>query len=53
LYVSESKKGKIWRIVFTGDPSKFDENQLENMERRKSNSYLKIPDEKGDDLSLK
>jgi glucose/arabinose dehydrogenase len=53
LYVSESKKGKIWRIVFNGDPSKFEENQLENMERRKSNSYLKIPDEKEDDLSLR
>jgi glucose/arabinose dehydrogenase len=53
LYVSESKKGKIWRIVFKADPTKFGEAQLAEMEKRKSSSYLKIPDEKTDILSLK
>jgi glucose/arabinose dehydrogenase/mono/diheme cytochrome c family protein len=53
LYVSESKKGKIWRIVFTGDVTKFGQAQLATMEKRKSRSYLKIPDEKKDNLSLK
>ena len=53
LYVSESKKGKIWRIVYKEDPTKFGALQLANMEKRKSRSYLKIPDEKADNLSLK
>ena len=53
LYISESKKGKIWRIVFKEDPTKFVEAQLVNMEKRKSRTYLKIPDEKTDILSLK
>ena len=53
LYVSESKKGKIWRIVFKADPTKFGEAQLVNMEKRKSRTYLKLPDEKTDNLSLK
>ena len=53
LYISESKKGKIWRIVFKADPIKFGEEQLVNMEKRKSRTYLKTPDEKKDNLSLK
>ena len=53
LYVSESKKGKIWRILFQEDPAKFGEAQLVNMENRKSRTYLKTPDEKADNLSLK
>ncbi len=53
LYVSESKKGKIWRIVFNADPTMFGEVQLASMEKRKSRSNLKIPDEKTDKLSLK
>lgn len=53
LYVSDSKKGKIWRIVFNADPSKFGEAQLATMEKRKSRTYLKTPDEKADNLSLK
>ena len=53
LYISESKKGKIWRVVFTGDPTKFGGAQLVNMEKRKSRSYLKTPDEKTDKLSIK
>ncbi len=53
LYVSESKNGKIWRIVFTADPTKFGKAQLVDMDKRKSRSYLKTPDEKTDILSLK
>ena len=47
------KKGKIWRIVFKADPTKFDEAQLVNMEKRKSRTYLKTPDEKTDNLSFR
>jgi glucose/arabinose dehydrogenase len=53
LYVSESKKGKIWRILFKADRTGFGEAALINMEKRKSRTYLKIPDEKADNLSLK
>lgn len=53
LYISESTKGKIWRIVFNADPTKFGEMHLLGMENRKSRSYIKIPDEKEDNLSSK
>ena len=53
LYISESKTGKIWRILFNGDPDNFGKDQLTKMEDRKFKSYLKIPDEKADNLSLK
>jgi glucose/arabinose dehydrogenase len=52
LYISESKKGKIWRIVFNGEATKFGEVQLQNMEKRKSRTYLKTPDEQMDRLSF-
>jgi glucose/arabinose dehydrogenase len=50
LYISESKKGKIWRIVFKSDTTKFGEDNLLNMEKRKSQTYLRTPDEKADNL---
>jgi glucose/arabinose dehydrogenase len=50
LYISESRKGKIWRVMFKADPSKFEEAQLASMEKRKSRSYIKIPDEQKDIL---
>lgn len=53
LYISESKTGKIWRIMFNGNAKTFGREQLENMEKLKSKSYLKIPDEKADNLSLR
>jgi glucose/arabinose dehydrogenase len=53
LYVSESKKGKIWRVEFKGDTTKFSEAELVTMEKRKSRSYIKTPDEKTDSLFLK
>lgn len=48
LYISDSKKGKIWRILFNGDKATFGETELIAMEKRKSRSYIKIPDEKLD-----
>lgn len=53
LYISESKKGKIWRIIYKEDPVKFGEAQLSKMEKRKSRTYLKTPDEKADILLVK
>lgn len=50
LYISESNKGKIWRIMFKGDKNKFGEEQLAKMEKRKSAEYIKTPDPVKDDL---
>jgi len=50
LYISESKKGKIWRVMFKGDKNKFGENELASMEKRKSRSYIRTPDEVKDNL---
>jgi glucose/arabinose dehydrogenase len=52
LYISESKNGKIWRVLFTGDPAQFGNGQLVAMESRKSRTYLRTPDEKADSLSI-
>jgi glucose/arabinose dehydrogenase len=43
LYISESKKGKIWRVLFTGNPQKFGPTQLQKMEAVKSKSYIADP----------
>lgn len=45
LYISESKKGKIWCVLFNGDKDAFGTSELEIMEQRKSRSYLKTPGE--------
>ncbi|MEH6679238.1 MAG: PQQ-dependent sugar dehydrogenase [Sediminicola sp.] len=49
LYISDSKKGKIWRILFKADTLNFGGPQLLGMEKRKSRSYIKTPEE-GKDL---
>ena len=43
LYISESKKGKIWRVLFEGSKDDFGIDKLKKMERRKFASYLKKP----------
>jgi len=53
LYISESRKGKIWRVIYKGDPMNFSMTQLASMEERKSRTYIKTPDEKADNLLLK
>jgi glucose/arabinose dehydrogenase/cytochrome c553 len=50
LYISESNQGKIWRVMYTGEKNKFGEPELAQMEKRKSRSYIKTPDEVQDDL---
>jgi glucose/arabinose dehydrogenase len=50
LYISESKEGKIWRIIFEGDTTSFGEAQLDTMEKRKSRSYIKMPVENMDKI---
>lgn len=50
LYISESNKGKIWRIMYKGDKAKFGTPQLVAMEKRKERSYIKVPDPIKDNL---
>ena len=53
LYISESKNGKIWRVIFNGDRLNFDNDALKQMESLKQKSYLRIPDKELDLLSVK
>ncbi len=50
LYISESEKGKIWRILFKGDRDKFGAVQLISMEKRKKLSHIRTPDVVNDNL---
>jgi glucose/arabinose dehydrogenase/mono/diheme cytochrome c family protein len=51
LYISDSNKGKIWRVMFKGDKTKFGKEQLAELEHRKqTRSYIKTPDSLRDDL---
>jgi mono/diheme cytochrome c family protein len=50
LYISDSKKGKIWRIMYKGDKKKFGQPALAAMEKRKMLPHLRMPDEKKDNL---
>ncbi len=51
LYISDSRKGKIWRIMYKGDKSKFGIAELAAMEKRKTGSaHIKDPDEFADNL---
>jgi glucose/arabinose dehydrogenase len=50
LYITDSNKGKIWKISFNGDPENFGTAQLAQMEQRKSRSNIRTPDEVLDNL---
>jgi glucose/arabinose dehydrogenase len=44
LYISESKQGRIWRVLYTGKKENFSEAQLVKMEqRRNTKPYLVDP----------
>ena len=46
LYISDSEKGKIWRVMYKGDKNNFGEDELADMEERKlTASNIKTPDE--------
>ena len=50
LYITDNNKGKIWRVMYKGDKTKFGIAQLAPMEKRKSRSYIKTPDPIKDNL---
>ena len=45
LYISDSRKGRIWRIQYKGDKDLFSSNELATMNQRKNLPYLRTPDE--------
>jgi glucose/arabinose dehydrogenase/mono/diheme cytochrome c family protein len=51
LYISDTEKGKIWRIMYKGDKENFGDVQLTEMEKRKSASNIRRPDETNDNLN--
>lgn len=50
LYVSDSEKGKIWRIMYKGNKNAFGQKDIAAMEKRKSVAHIKTPDEVKDNL---
>jgi glucose/arabinose dehydrogenase/mono/diheme cytochrome c family protein len=50
LYVSESVKGKVWRIMFKGDKAAFGEKELAAMTQHMQRTNVKDPDESKDNL---
>jgi glucose/arabinose dehydrogenase len=50
LYITESVRGKVWRVMFKGDRKTFGEQQLAGMEQRKMRTNVKTPDEDKDNL---
>lgn len=52
LYLSDSNKGKIWRVMFKANKAKFGVAQLAKMaERKATRSYIKDPDPVKDNLN--
>lgn len=53
LYISDSEKGRIWRIMYKGKKRNFGEAQLLEMEKRKAQApNIKTPDEVNDIIQL-
>ncbi len=51
LYISESEKGKVWRIMYQGDKKTFGTAQLAGMAKRKiTSAHIKTPDAVKDNL---
>ncbi len=51
LYLTETNKGKIWRVMYKGKKETFGEAQLAKMEKRKLLSNIRDPDEVNDNLT--
>ncbi|WP_310587711.1 PQQ-dependent sugar dehydrogenase [Dyadobacter fanqingshengii] len=50
LYISDSKKGKIWRVMFKGNKQSFGASQLAAMEKHKLLGNIRTPDVVKDNL---
>ncbi|MBL0743995.1 c-type cytochrome [Chryseolinea lacunae] len=51
LYISDTEKGKIWRVMYKGDINNFGTAELAAMEKRKSASNIRNPDPVKDNLN--
>ena len=51
LYISESEKGKIWKVSYKGRKENFGNKELAKMELRKSFSNIRTPDKITDNLT--
>ena len=51
LFISDSKKGKIWKVSFQGDPSSFGIKDRLVLERRKAMSHYRRPNIQRDFIS--
>lgn len=50
LYISDTEKGKIWRVMYKGDKTAFTSQYLVQMQKRKDLSHIRTPDELNDNL---
>ncbi len=50
LYLADTEKGKIWRVMYKGKKKQFGKEQLAAMEARKLNSNIRDPHEIDDNL---
>ena len=50
MYLSDSVKGRIWKITYSGDKDSFGDAQLAEMEKHKLLSHIRTPDEIIDNL---
>lgn len=50
LYLGDTEKGKIWRVMYKGDKANFGQPQLAKMEEHKKFSHIRTPDEVEDNL---
>jgi glucose/arabinose dehydrogenase len=50
LYLSETVKGKIWRVMYKGDKQKFGDADVAKMEQRKTLPHIRTPHEIDDNL---
>lgn len=50
LYLGDTEKGKIWRVMYKGKKEYFREEQLAAMEERKQLSHIRTPNEIDDNL---
>lgn len=54
LYITESEKGKVWRIMYKGERNKFSDADLSAMGNRKSVAQnIRTPDSLKDNLTVK
>ncbi len=50
IYFADTEHGRIWRVKFTGDKTKFGSAELASMEKRKQASNIRDPDRILDNL---